>query len=182
MANNPVSGKMATAAVWFDFVKMEDPDFERVSAMVRMSYPKACICWIERVHNAALEAQYTARKASIGNEALMFHGSTEAAVRAIAATGFNPRLNKTSAYGKGTYFAQKASYSFKFMKEDTEGIGFMLLCRVLVGRPCIGSSNLVINTTKYDSAVNNASGSIVVTPYKDAALPEYIICFHKTAQ
>jgi hypothetical protein len=169
--------------VVFQYLDLSDPDFERISAMVRKSYPKSCICWIERVKNPNLEAAYAACKASIGNEHLMFHGSSEDAIRTIAMTGFDPSRNKTSAFGKGTYFAKNASYSFNYMRHDKEGIAYMLLCRVLVGRPCLGSSNLRIDTTKFDSACNHTSHpTIVVTPHAAAACPDYIICFHKTAR
>jgi len=68
------------------------------------------------------------------------------------------------------------------MKPNKAGISFMFYCDVLVGKSCLGSPSLTINTEKYDSAVNNLeSPTIIVTPYPNGALPKYIIAFHKSA-
>ncbi len=165
-----------------EFLDLGDPDFERIAGLVRASYPKSCICWIERVHNPELMRAFLARKAFVDNEQALFHGTAEEAVDSIVEIGFDPKRNKASAYGKGTYFAKHASYSFNYMKGKEE-ITFMFLCRVLVGRTCKGSGGLVIDTSKYDSACDHpAHPTIVVTPYADAAYPEYIISFHKNAR
>ena len=162
-----------------EYLDLGDKDYERISAMVRQTFPKSCICWIERVHNPKLWAAYQALGETIGNEQLMFHGTSEECVKQIVEHGFDPAKNKTSAYGRGTYFAKAASYSFNYMKDGTEGVAFMFLCRVRVGRVCKGSAGLRIDTKAYDSA---GGPGIIVTPHAAAAFPEYIISFHKHAK
>ena len=165
------------------YVEMSDPVYDQISKRVRQSFPNSCICWIEEVQNPDLQKSYDELKLKIGNEKLLFHGTSEESINSIAAGGFNPDYNKTSAYGKGTYFAEKASYSFSYMKQGRDGVAYMFLCSVLVGRMCRGSNQLVINTENYDSAVDNIDNpSIFVSPHAAAAYPKYIISFHKNAK
>jgi hypothetical protein len=165
------------------YVEMSDPVYDQISKRVRQSFPNSCICWIEEVQNPNLQKSYDELKLKIGNEKLLFHGTSEEAINSIAAGGFNPEFNKTSAYGKGTYFAEKASYSFSYMKQGRDGVAYMFLCTVLTGRMCRGSNQLVINTENYDSAVDNIDNpTIFVSPHSAAAYPKYIISFHKNAK
>jgi len=165
------------------YVEMSDPVYDQISKRVRQSFPNSCICWIEEVQNPDLQKSYDELKLKIGNEKLLFHGTSEEAINSIAAGGFNPEFNKASAYGKGTYFAEKASYSFSYMKQGRDGVAYMFLCTVLTGRMCRGSNQLVINTENYDSAVDNLDNpTIFVSPHAAAAYPKYIISFHKNAK
>jgi hypothetical protein len=165
------------------YVEMSDPVYDQISKRVRQSFPNSCICWIEEVQNPELQKSYDELKLKIGNEKLLFHGTSEEAINLIAAGGFNPEFNKASAYGKGTYFAEKASYSFSYMKQGRDGVAYMFLCTVQTGRMCRGSNQLVINTENYDSAVDNLDNpTIFVSPHAAAAYPKYIISFHKNAK
>jgi hypothetical protein len=171
-----------------EYVEMSNPQYEYISKRVRESFPESCICWIEENINDRLliayeERKFEAAKKGAINEVQFFHGTSENVINSIAAGGFDPSYNKASAYGKGTYFAKNASYSFSYMKPNKVGISFMFLCNVIMGRSCIGSGNLIIDTNKFDSAVDCIKNpSIVVTPYADAAYPRYIIAFHKNAK
>ena len=167
------------------YVEMSDPIYTIISRRICESYPNSCICWIESITNDHLQCAYNERKglSTTTDQLQLFHGTSEDAVNSIASGGFDPSYNKTSAYGIGTYFAKNASYSFSYMKPNSSGISFMFYCDVLLGKSCIGSSGLVIDTKLYDSAVDTlASPTIVVTPYPDGALPRYIIAFHKSAK
>jgi hypothetical protein len=58
----------------------------------------------------------------------------------------------------------------------------MFLCDVLMGKPCMGRSDLQIETNIYHSAVDNFQApTILVSPFADAAYPKYIVAFHKSA-
>ena len=179
---------MSDLNVKTNYVEMSDPVYNVISSRIRASFPNSCICWIEETINPTLKEAYDKRAIAISkdgpiNELQLFHGTKEEAVNSIVSNGFDPAYNKTSAYGKGTYFAKNASYSFSYMQPNQNGISFMFLCDVLLGRSCVGSSNLEIDTTKYDSAVDTlVKPSIVVTPYADGAYPRYIIAFHKNAK
>lgn len=169
------------------YVEMKEPIYNTISKRIRESFPNSCIVWIEENQNSTLLAAYENRKKEIAkiasiNELNWFHGTKEENVTKIAMEGFDPTFNKTSAYGKGTYFAKNASYSNSYMVPNSQGISFMFLCDVLMGKPCLGRSGLEIETELYHSAVDNFnSPSILVTPFADAAYPRYIIAFHKNA-
>ena len=172
------------------YVEMKEPIYETISARVRESFPNSCICWIEENENPILLEAYESRKKEIAarpsniNEVQFFHGTREENITIIAQSGFDPAYNKTSAYGKGTYFAKNASYSQGYMVPNKEGISFMFLCDVLMGNVSPTSrANMEINTELYDSAVDIVGNpTIVVTPHADGAYPRYIIAFHKGAK
>ena len=169
------------------YVEMKEAIYDIISKRIRESFPEACIVWIEENENIDLYSKYENRKKEIAkvasvNEVQWFHGTREENITKIAIEGFDPAFNKTSAYGKGTYFAKNASYSNSYMAPNAQGISFMFLCDVLMGKPCMGSPQLKIETDLYHSAIDNFnSPSILVTPFKDAAYPKYIVAFHKNA-
>lgn len=169
------------------YVEMKEPIYDTISKRIRESFPNSCIVWIEENKNIHLHAAYENRKKEIAkvgsiNEFQWFHGTREENITKIAIEGFDPAFNKTSAYGKGTYFARNASYSNSYMVPNAQGISFMFLCDVLMGKPCAGRHSLEIETELYHSAIDNfQKPSILVTPFKDAAYPRYIIAFHKNA-
>jgi hypothetical protein len=169
------------------YVEMKEPIYDTISKRIRESFPNSCIVWIEENENIHLYSAYQARKAEIAkvssvNEMQWFHGTREENITKIAMEGFDPAFNKTSAYGKGTYFARDASYSNSYMVPNAQGISFMFLCNVLMGKPCMGDSKLKIDTSLYHSAIDNFQRhSILVPPFMDAAYPKYIVAFHKNA-
>jgi len=169
------------------YVEMREPIYDTISKRIRESFPNSCIVWIEENENIHLYAKYEARKKEIAkvasiNEMQWFHGTREENITNIAMEGFDPKFNKASAYGKGTYFAKDASYSNSYMIPNSQGISFMFLCNVLMGKPCMGDSNLKIDTNLYHSAVDSLQKpTILVTPFADAAYPKYIVAFHKNA-
>jgi hypothetical protein len=163
------------------FIELGDPIYDEISKKIRQSYPNACICWIESNDNPFLKEKYDLRKSNlkITNEQELFHGSDIHSIDSICELGFDPTLNRTSAYGKGTYFAKHASYSKEYMKQTKMGLKFMIISDVIVGNPCLGSANLIINKNLYDSAVNSLTDpTIFVIPHIDGAYPKYIISFH----
>lgn len=166
-------------------LSLSDKMYDEVVAKVRRDYPRSCVLWIERVNNPMLREAYEARKASMEDprELQLFHGTREESMRAICDGGFDATKNRVSAYGKGSYFATSAMYSQNYaIQSDTDGISFMLLCDVAVGRCCVGSSSMHIDTNKYDNAVDNLTKpKIYVTPYDDGAFPSFVVAFYKNA-
>jgi hypothetical protein len=169
------------------YVEMSEPIYDTISKRIRESFPNSCIVWIEENQNAFLLESYEARKKEIAkitsvNEVQWFHGTREENISKIAQGGFDPTYNKTSAFGKGTYFAKHASYSNSYMHPNKEGISFMFLCDVLMGKPCLGRPDYTIDTTFYHSSVDNFNKpTILVSPFADGAYPRYIVAFHKSA-
>lgn len=172
-------------------VPMSDKRFDEVSKLVRESYPKSCILWIDEVVNPPLETAYAARKEAlcklrgshIIKEMQLFHGTSEESAMNIARNGYDVAKNVVSAYGKGSYFARKASTSFSYMKDNQEKVSFMLLNKVLMGIAATYYGG-TINTALHDNSVDTLGlyPNIVVSPYNDGAVPLYVIAFYKYAK
>merc|ERR1712216_461037 len=71
------------------------------------------------------------------NEFYLFHGTSPAAAAAITEADFRLDLAGTNAgtlYGRGIYFAESATKSDEYAKQDGRGWYPMLICRVTLGR------------------------------------------------
>ena len=67
------------------------------------------------------------------NEALLFHGTSEAAAEAITNEDFRINLSGKNAgtlYGRGIYLAESCSKSDEYTEENAEGLRCLLLCRL----------------------------------------------------
>lgn len=165
------------------------PIFEQIYKDISKSYPNCCLLYIEQIHNVNLVKAYENRKEKIKkergfvNEMRLFHGTTEDAKCEIIKNGFDPKKNKNSAYGKGTYFHKEAMYSKDYCKPNNSimTLSFMFICNVLIGKSKIGSRDEQIDTNIYDN-LTNKDGSIIVTPYNDGAVPVYCAVFYKDAK
>jgi len=172
------------------YIPLGDKRYDAIEAGIRSSYPHSCVLWIEEVENPDLEAAYQNKKREIEvargsscQEQELYHGTREEALPGILREGFDPSVNKRSAYGKGSYFAKNASYSCEYAPPASDHISFMLICSVLIGVVGTYGQNKKINTTVHDISVNNLTApTIFATPYKEAAVPRYIVAFHHDAK
>ncbi|KAI1888559.1 hypothetical protein AGOR_G00186420 [Albula goreensis] len=74
----------------------------------------------------------------------LFHGTTEDSAKEICQNNFDPRVSGKNgvAYGRGSYFARDASYSFKYAASSCqERCQHMFLAKVLVGNMTAGNSS-----------------------------------------
>lgn len=172
-------------------MSMSDKRFEEISQHVRQSYPNSCILWVDEIDNASLRDSYQLRKEAmiaergeaVVKELTLFHGTSERAALQIAKGGFDVSFSKIAAYGLGTYFASAASMSMYYTKDNKEKICFMLMNKVLLGTTAQYGSNAQINTKIHDNSVNvTLNPTIVVSPYNDGALPQYMIAFYRSAK
>jgi len=112
-----------------------------------------------------------------------------------------PKINRNSfnrsycgknatAYGKGVYFAVKASYSISntYSCPDEQGNKYMYLARVAVGEFCQGDGSMSVPPTQpgtgdllpYDTTVDNMRQPEMYVAYHDAqAYPEYLITIRR---
>lgn len=171
-------------------IPLADSRFDMVTGMLRESYPNVCVLFVDQVKHEKLEEaflQLKANRAPFVTERLLFHGTTQQAAESIIENGFDPEYNTASAYGKGTYFATHASYSKQYARANKYDINYMFVSRVIVGtgaRLCNGRlcANAKLNVLKYDNFVDNIENpKIYVTPFRDGALPLYLVGFHANA-
>lgn len=174
-----------------EYIDLSHPDYDMISERVRKSYPHACIVSAERVIAPHLESSFQALKESLEEKRgpgiisteLLFHGTTEKAIQSIILDGFDPHYNKTSAYGIGTYFSPLASMSSSYAKESKkEDLSYMFLAEVIIGNKTTASNSVVIDTNTFDTSINDLiNPTIYCCPYKDGAIPRFIIGFYKYA-
>ena len=173
-------------------VSMSDKRFDEICDKIRVSYPNACVLYIDEVVNEPLENTFMKRYNSIQNARnkvdilQLFHGTESKIIEIIAKDGFDPTMNKTAAFGYGTYFAKDANYSKDFMRSvSKDAVTYMFLADVLVGKLATNQQRLPGFDPVYDWDNNVdylVNPKIYTTPYADGAYPRYIIAFHKNAK
>ena len=117
------------------------------------------------------------------NRRLLFHGTPNAAnIRSIVRGGF--LLSKVGSttdagfYGRGIYFSEHTHMSMAY----TRGVGSMLCCEVLIGKPYkapLKTGASLHQPHKYTSHVSDASCQEVVIFDMHAILPRYVVHFKK---
>uniref|UniRef100_A0A8D0HJV2 Poly [ADP-ribose] polymerase n=1 Tax=Sphenodon punctatus TaxID=8508 RepID=A0A8D0HJV2_SPHPU len=143
-----------------DFVKVlmavEDRGYRLIYGLFHKSMPesKYRITSISRIQNPFLwdkyrrKQSYMARKMSadqrLRNERHLFHGTTAASVDAICKHNLDPRLSgkHAAAYGQGSYFARRASYSHRYAPTGEGGLRCLFLAKVMVGKSALGDPSL----------------------------------------
>jgi hypothetical protein len=177
-------------------IKLSDPEYDRISQLVRKSYPNACIVQIGKVENKILtsrfEDKFSQMKEKYSNTSTvpkiieLFHGTRENNVWNIVNTGFLTSKNVTSAYGIGTYLSNLAhiswSYSLKrttkSSKEDSE-LAYMILCDVIIGEiRTKNDQNLELEIVSVNDLINP---TIYCVPYEEGVCPKYVIEFYRYA-
>lgn len=117
------------------------------------------------------------------SERHLFHGTSKKYIDAICQQGFDWRVSGASVgtkYGKGSYFARDASFSYPYTDCST-----LFLVRVLVGEFAKGSLDVVRPPPKdpnqpyvnlYDSCVDKLDDpSIFVIFSQEQAYPEWLV-------
>lgn len=165
--------------------------YDDLSLLIKKSYPYSCILYIDEVINPELESRYNNRRITLENlrgpekitQLQLFHGTKHKNINSIAQNGFCKELNKTSAYGIGTYFAKNAVYSRSYTDTDNREVSYMFICDVLIGNLTVLNSKREIDIHKYDNSVDSLTNpTIYVSPYDDGCIPRYLIAFHKNAK
>uniref|UniRef100_A0A6I8NJA5 Poly(ADP-ribose) polymerase family member 12 n=3 Tax=Ornithorhynchus anatinus TaxID=9258 RepID=A0A6I8NJA5_ORNAN len=189
--------KTAVPDVGFKLVDLapSTPEHQEVVKQFQETMSDFSVRRVRRVQNLTLwqvfQWQKTQmRKVNGGNEVaekLLFHGTNPAHQDAICQHNFDWRICGThgTLFGKGSYFAQDASYSHKYSQLGVSGkqVKVMFLARVLVGDFTPGNPTLLRPPPLerhpgrfYDSCVDRASNpSIFVIFEKHQIYPEYII-------
>ena len=119
-------------------------------------------------------------------ERLLFHGTSSDVIDAICKHNFDHRCHGKNGtkYGKGSYFAVKASYSNNYCSGMTR---FIFLARVLTGEFKQGDESLHRPPLKdpsnpasdlYDSCVDNESSPSIFVIFNDEqCYPAYLITY-----
>ncbi|CAH3164391.1 unnamed protein product [Porites evermanni] len=176
----------------------DSEEFKKVETLFHKTIlkRKAKITVIEKIKNAFLNERYKRKRDQIKNilkvsdndnvERLLFHGTSSDVIDAICKHNFDHRCHGKNGtkYGKGSYFAVKASYSNNYCSGMTR---FMFLARVLTGEfkqgdesphrpPLKDPSNPASDL--YDSCVDNESSPSIFVIFNDEqCYPLYLITY-----
>ncbi|XP_075821311.1 protein mono-ADP-ribosyltransferase PARP14-like isoform X6 [Microtus pennsylvanicus] len=180
-------------------LQTSDPEYIMVASKFHQTCQKFVIENIERIQNPALWRRYQSNKKIMDeknghgrNEKQLFHGTEASSILHLNSHGFNRSYAGKNAmyYGKGTYFAVKASYSAHdtYSRPDANGKKYMYYVRVLTGNYTTGNSSLIVPpprdpqnpTDLYDTVTDDDKNpSLFVVFYDNQAYPEYLITFRR---
>lgn len=152
-------------------ISLDNEIFDDICNKIYESYKdtEVCICTIDEI-----KTNFNYKKLSHTIDT--FHGTHNNNINSIIMDGFKSVYNITSAYGKGTYTAKDAKYSFNYMKNNIKSdLHYMFLCEITYDK--IGLSGQDVDT--YVNSITNPS--IYVTKNDDQIKPKYLISFNKFA-
>jgi hypothetical protein len=167
-------------------------EYETVEAtfLKALGSPKACVSAIFKIRNATMKAAFDTRCADIAAKRgvaptviTAYHGTSLAAASSIAVCGFDPTYSTIAAYGKGTYASAKPGTALGYCKDvkTTDNFSMVFMCDFAKGKfGSPGASKAFTDACDYSGTGGNAD-VIIVTPYADGILPNYLICFYKWA-
>ncbi|XP_067906771.1 protein mono-ADP-ribosyltransferase PARP12-like isoform X2 [Heterodontus francisci] len=170
-------------------------EYKKIQSLFQRSMQSSRIQKIDRIQNLGLWEIFQWQKerlrkkngANNVNEQFLFHGITDhSIVDAICYQNFDwgSFAQDETTYGKGRYFAKKASCSnFDLYSDSTTHLNIMFLARVLVGQFTKGHSSYhqpppkdVASLNLYDSCVDCTDNpSVFVIFEKYQIYPEYVI-------
>jgi len=117
------------------------------------------------------ETERFAEHEELGNRRLLWHGTNVAVVVAILSSGLRIMPHSGGRVGKGIYFASENAKSAGYVRTTTDGVGFMFLNEVALGKEHWihqDDSSLVRAPKGYDSIV--AKGWTEPDPDKDTTI------------
>lgn len=166
-------------------------EYETVEAtfLKALGSPKACVSAIFKIRNADMTTKFDARCADIAAKRgvaptviTAYHGTSLTAASSIAAGGFDPKYSTIAAYGTGTYASAKPATALQYCKDvkTTDNFSMVFMCdfaKGTFGTPGGGKAF----TCACDYSGTGGKDDILVTPYADGILPQYLICFYKWA-
>lgn len=164
-------------------VTKDSDEFRRVAA--DFDGGASSIVRIHRIENTVWLLQYLDQKATVESrlghdesEKLLFHGCPYEAAEQILQQGFDhDRIGRHgTSYGRGFYFSSRRSLSDRYATpQRLTGEKRILMCRVLVGRSCLGSFTTDTCPSNYDSTSNHSDIHVVYS--NRHVLPEYLVTY-----
>jgi len=176
--------------------KKGSKEWNRIAGLFHETMPSATMTKVHRIQNNSLWRLYCSQKENmevvsgkVPRENEVWHGTSEtdpAAIYEDQQDGFMMQRSRDGMWGKGIYFAKKASYSDDY-SHKTHGERQMLLVKLLVGDDVKLSSDNKIkhppqkkdgSGLRYDTVTGHTSGSDVHVVYENKrAYPEYRVTY-----
>ena len=180
-------------------IPLQCQEWREVVTKFRATMPQERIVSLKRIQHKDLYEEYDhkkqkmAKKSKPQNEKRLFHGSGSTNPQHIyeqGSKGFDFRFSGQDLhYGRGAYFAEKASFADLFSYQSQHGHKEIFMATVLTGDSCWMSrkdKTLTMPPLKpgskerYDSvsACHDAGSNIFVIYEHDLAYPEYLISYN----
>ena len=165
-------------------------EFDEVTAKFRAAIgtENVCVSVIYKINNDVLNKAFDARataiydaRGSIPKVIDVYHGTSLLAAANIVNTGFDPNFSRIAAFGKGTYASPSVNTALGYCKDvrSDNDFSMIFMCRFLQGKFGKATSGGIIDTATTDYSGNGAD--ILVTPYYDGIIPDYLLCYYKWA-
>jgi len=164
-------------------------EWVKIENQIKETIPAAKIIRVQRVQNLSQWEKYCFLKDRISrkigtdvNELHLFHGSNTNMPSLIYTgdDGFDMRYSSQGMWGRASYFAKNASYSYNFSYKLPDKSLQMFLAVVTVGNnQHIPSDKSIIKPADgYDSVSGETNFSVVYMVYENGrAYPEYLITY-----
>jgi hypothetical protein len=144
---------------------------------------KKNILWINKVVNPKNNKKYNIYKKSltcVTEVKNVYHGSNKDSYNNILQNGFNCLYNRTSAYGKGSYFAKNPDLSYNnFSKIDYEQNKYLIVVDICFEKIKLGTQNDISNEKNLCFTNSEYLPTIYVIPNDDAICLKYLICMNE---
>lgn len=189
----------------YDRIELKDIDrtsdeWHGLETAIRSSLPNILIISVKRIQNTWLWEKYCQHRQSMSmkndgdvNEMKLYHGTRQTDPENIyrGEEGFDMRFSSDGLWGRGNYFATKASYSDMYAHTSTSSrFKLILVASVLVGKtadipkdraitkPPIRVSNSEFGQLRYDSVTGITKGTRVYITYSNQkAYPSYLVTY-----
>ena len=194
---------------WSPFYKSDDvfklvqlqtkkKEYRIIADMFNKTMTTKTIQRIERIQNKVLWSRYSDcikrmhdNNKGITNQMTLFHGTSGNKPEKIykGDAGFDMRFSNQGMWGRGNYFAVKASYCDSgYAYRCVDGCSQILMANVLTGYQCTCQPDSSLRkppvrddreiTKLYDSVTGDTGGTKVYITYEnDRAYPSYLITY-----
>lgn len=169
-------------------------EYTTIISLIRGRISTSKVLKVQRVQNPYLwrafqnkvkEMMAVYKDESKVNVRQLFHGTPHDVVHNICSENFDWRLHGTKSgqnFGRGSYFAVNADYSYNYTSPDSCNLRYMFIARVAVGTVTRGNSQMVRPPTNpqtlvlFDSTVDSVSNPSIIVKYdKQEYYPEYLL-------
>ena len=173
-------------------------EYTSVLGLLRATIPSAQMVRLDRIQNVLLWDYYCTRKARMRkvngaepNEVSVWHGTRSHDPKLVyedVQDGFMMQYCESGMWGKGIYFAERASYSDSYVHRNAQGQKLVMLTKLLAGEeqhimPNDRSLRFPPkkpngNGARFDTVTGDTGGSKVYVVYENGrAYPEYLVTY-----
>ncbi|UJR28929.1 hypothetical protein I4U23_010148 [Adineta vaga] len=159
----------------------ESEEYKSIADNFHKTLPTCKINQIERIQNRRWFRQYEAHKDyfierySKSTEQWLFHGCRRSeSAEAIIQDCFNRSHAVNCAAGQGIYFAIQSYTSHRYTSPDANGLRYMFMARVLIGKTTVGSPSTRVCPPGFDTT---GARGIYVTYHDAQAYGQYLITY-----